>query len=117
MFKGLGNIAGMVQQAKEMQQKMAEAKEKISRLQVEGIAGGEMVKAVVSGEMTVLSITIEPTLAESGDREMLEELVTAAVNQGLQKAKDAAAKEMEAAAGGMDMSGLQDMMSKLGLGQ
>jgi nucleoid-associated protein EbfC len=116
MFKGLGNLSGMLQQAKEMQQRMAEAKEKISRLRVEGIAGGEMVKVVVSGEMKVLSITLESSLTDAGDREMIEELVTAAVNQALQKAKDAAAKEMADAAGGLDMPGLQDMMSKLGLG-
>jgi len=114
MFKGLGNIAGILQQAKEMQQKMGDAKEKIASLKVEGIAGGEMVRATVSGEMKVLSISIDPTLVESGDREMMEELVIAAVNQGLQKAKDAAEEEMQSITGGLNIPGLQDMMSKMG---
>lgn len=117
MFKGLGNLAGMVQQARELQQKMAEAKERVAHLRVEGSAGGEMVKAVVTGDLRVQSLTIEPSLIAEGDQEVLEDLITAAVNQGLQKAKDAAATEMSEAAGGLDLPGLQDMMSKMGLGQ
>lgn len=116
MFKGLGNIAGMMQQARELQQKMEEAKTRIAQLRVEGIAGGAMVTAVVTGELKVQSLSIDPALLQGGDREMIEELVTAAINQGLQKAKEAAAAEMASAAGSVDMPGIQDVMSKLGLG-
>ena len=66
--------------------------------------------------MKLTSVTIEPSLVESGDREMIEELVTSAVNQALQKAKDEAAAAMAEATSGMDIPGLGDAMSKLGLG-
>lgn len=116
MLKGLGNIASMLKQASEMQERMAEAKEKVAGIRVEGIAGGEMVKVEATGEMKILSVSIEPTLMETGDREMIEELVTAATNQALQKAKEATAAAMSDVASGMDLPGLNDALSSLGMG-
>ena len=116
MLKGLGNIASMLKQASEMQERMAEAKEKVAGIRVEGIAGGEMVKVEATGEMRILSVSIEPALMETGDREMIEELVTAATNQALQKAKDATAAAMSDVASGMDLPGLNDALSNLGMG-
>ena len=117
MLKGLGNLASMMKQAQEMQSRMGEAKEKIAEMRVEGIAGGEMVKVEASGDMRILSVTVDPSLLETQDKEMLEELVSAATNQALQKAKDAAAQAMSEIAGGMDIPGLGDALSKLGLGE
>ena len=114
MLKGFGNIASMMKQASEMQGKLAEAKEQAASLRVEGIAGGEMVKVEATGDLKIVSIKIEPSLIETGDREMIEELVTAATNQALQKAKDAAASAMSDLAGGMDIPGLNEALSKLG---
>jgi len=114
MLKGFGNIASMMKQASEMQGKLAEAKEQAASLRVEGIAGGEMVKVEATGDLKIVSITIEPSLIETGDREMIEELVTAATNQALQKARDAAAAAMSDLAGGMDIPGLTEALSKLG---
>jgi|688.fasta_scaffold593047_2 DNA-binding YbaB/EbfC family protein len=116
MFKGLGNLTGMMQQARELQERMAAAKEKIGELRVEGLAGGQMVRAEVAGDLRLISLTIDPGLLGMQDREMLEDLVTAAVNQGLQKAKDAAASQMAEIAGGMNLPGIQDALSKFGLG-
>lgn len=116
MFKGLGNLTGMMQQAREMQERMANAKDKISALRVEGSAGGGMVKAQATGDMRILSVSIDPSLLEAPDREMLEDLVTAAVNQGLQKAKDASAAEMAQITSSMNVPGLQEALSKMGLG-
>ena len=116
MFKGLGNITGMMQQARELQEKMAAAKEKIGELRVAGYAGGQMVRVEVTGDLRILSVNIEQSLLEMQDREMLEDLVAAAVNQGLQKARDAAAREMSEIAGGMNIPGIQDALSKFGLG-
>ena len=115
MFKGLGNLTGMLQQAREMQERMAAAKDRISELKVEGNAGGGMVRAQASGDLRVLSLSIDPTLLESPDREMLEDLTMAAVNQALQKAKDASAAEMTQVTSAMDVPGLQDALSKFGL--
>lgn len=116
MFKGLGNLAGMMKQAQEMQSRMAEMKEKVAEMRVEGISGGEMVKVEASGDMRIINVTIDAGLLETQDREMIEELVSAATNQALQKARDAAAEAMSDVAGGMDIPGLGDALSKLGLG-
>ena len=115
MLKGLGDIASMMKQASHMQGRIAEAKEKVAEIRVEGISGGEMVKVEATGEMKILSISIEPSLLETGDREMIEELVTAATNQSLHKAKEAAAAAMSDAASGLNIPGLDDALSKLGM--
>ena len=116
MFDQLKNLGNMMAQAQQLQGKMADAKEKIAEIRVEGIAGGEMVKVEASGDMRILGINIEPSLVETQEREMIEELVAAATNQALQKAKEAAASQMTEVAGGMDIPGLGDALSKMGLG-
>ncbi|MCA9056944.1 MAG: YbaB/EbfC family nucleoid-associated protein [Planctomycetaceae bacterium] len=116
MFKSLGNLTNMFQQAKEMQERMAAAKERIAELRVTGSSGGDMVKTEVTGDLKVLSVKIDQSLIDGQDREMLEDLVTASVGQALQKAKDAAAAEMAQIAGSMDVPGLQDALAKMGLG-
>lgn len=116
MFKGLGNLAGMMQQAKQLQERMGAVKERIAAMRVEGNAGGQMVRVEMTGDLRVTSVSIEPGLIAMNDREMLEDLVTAAVNQALQKAKDAAAQEMSEVAGGMNLPGMQEALSKFGLG-
>ena len=115
MIKGIGNIASMLKQASEMQGRLAEAREKVAGIRVQGIAGGEMVKVEATGEMKILSISIEPSLMETGDREMMEELITAATNQALQKAKEAAAAAMSDVTSEMNIPGLNEAMSKFGL--
>ena len=117
MFKGLGNLTGMLQQAREMQERMAGVKEAIAALKVEGSAGGGMVKATASGDMRILNIAIDPSLLEPPDREMLEDLTTAAINQALQKAKEASAEQMASITSSMDVPGLQDALAKFGMGE
>ncbi|MCH2203242.1 MAG: YbaB/EbfC family nucleoid-associated protein [Fuerstiella sp.] len=116
VLKGLGNITSMMKQASEMQGRLAEAKDKVAGIRVIGIAGGEMVKVEATGDMKILSVSIESSLMETGDHEMVEELVTAATNQALQKAKDAAASAMSDVAAGMDIPDLNEALSKLGMG-
>ena len=116
MFDQLKNLGSMMQQAQQIQGRMAEAKEKIGELRVTGDAGGEMVRVEVTGDMKIVAVCIEQSLVETQDREMLEELVAAATNQALQKAKQAAADTMTGIAGDMNMPGLSDALSKLGLG-
>jgi len=64
----------------------------------------------------VLGCTIDPTLYDSGDREMLEELSVSAMNDALNKSKQAAAEAMQEVTGGLNIPGMEGMMSKLGLG-
>lgn len=116
MFKGLGNIASIMQQAQQIQGRMAEAKDRIAEIRAEGIAGGEMVRVEATGDLKIVSVHIEESLVQAQDREMMEELVTAATNQALQKAKDAAAQAMSEVTGGLDIPGLGDTLAKFGIG-
>ena len=116
MFKGLGNIASLMKQAQEMQGRMGEMQETLGRLRVEGSAGGGMVTVEASGQQKILNVRVEKSLFESGDQEMLEELVVAATNQALEKAKELAAEEMAKVTGNLNLPGLNEALSKMGLG-
>jgi hypothetical protein len=116
MFKGLGQIASFMKHAQEIQGRMKELQESLKRLKIEGSSGGGMVTVEMNGQQQVLGCRIEPSLFESGDREMVEDLVVAAVNQALEKVKQAASDEMTKLAGGMDLPGLSDALSRLGQG-
>jgi len=116
MFKGLGNLGSMMKQAQEMQGRMKEVQQRLESMRVQGSAGGGMVTVECSGQQKILSCRIDPVLVQSGDAEMIEELTVAAVNQALDKAKETAAEEMGRVAGDMNIPGLEDAMSKLGIG-
>ena len=123
MFGNLGNLASMLKQApeilrqaQEMQERMAKVQEALAKVRVEGTAGGGMVTVEASGQQRVLAVRVEPSLFESGDREMLEDLLVAAINQALDAAREAAAEEMGKMTGEMNVPGLSDALSKLGLG-
>ena len=116
MFKGLANIASLMKQAQEMQGRMADMQEHLRRQHVEGAAGGGMVTVQMNGQQQMLSCRIEPSLMQSGDREMIEDLTVAAVNQALERSKELAAQELSKLTGGMNLPGMGDLMSKMGLG-
>ena len=116
MFKGLGQIASLMKNAQEIQGRMKEMQENLRHLKAEGTAGGGMVTVEVNGQQQVLSCRIEQSLFEAGDREIVEDLVVAAANQALEKIKQTVADEMGKLTGGLDMSGLSDALSQLGLG-
>jgi hypothetical protein len=116
MFNGLGQIASLMKNAHEIQGRMKDMQENLRRLKAEGTAGGGMVTVEVNGQQQVLSCRIEQSLFDAGDREIVEDLVVSAVNQALEKIKQAAADEMGKLAGGIDMSSLNDTLSQLGLG-
>lgn len=96
----------MIRQAQQLQQKMAKIQEELETAIVEGSSGGGMVKAVVTGKQTIASITIDPQAVDPDDVELLEEMVMAAVNEGLQKAQDLASQKMSAITGGLNIPGL-----------
>lgn len=116
MFKGLGQFASLMKQAHEIQGRMKDVQENLRRVKVEGTAGAGMVTVEMNGQQQALSCRIEPSLFESGDREMLEDLVLAAMNQAIEKSKMAAAEEMGKLTQGLDLGGMGDALSKLGLG-
>jgi DNA-binding YbaB/EbfC family protein len=109
VLKGLGdlaNISSVLKQAMEMKGRIEELREKLADEQVEATAGGGMVTVTVSGRMEVLALHIEPEVIDREDPEMLETLVRAAVNEGLNKLKALVKEKMKEAAGGMDIPGL-----------
>ncbi|MDB5346084.1 MAG: protein ybaB [Schlesneria sp.] len=115
MLKEFAAVASMLKQAQGMSGKLQEVKDRIASLKSEGQAGAGMVTVEVSGSMKVLSCRIDPTLFQSGDREMVEELVCSATNQAFDKIREAQMKEMQAVTGGIDIPGLSSAMSGLGL--
>jgi DNA-binding YbaB/EbfC family protein len=103
MSKGLGNI---MKQAQLMQQKMARMQEELAERQVEASAGGGMVSAVVNGRQQLLSLSIEKSVVDPEDVEMLQDLVLAAVNEAIKKSQEMMQQEMAKVTGGMNIPGL-----------
>jgi DNA-binding YbaB/EbfC family protein len=99
---GYGNLAKMAQQ---MQAEMAKVQAEIAELSLEGSSGGGAVKAVVNGHGEVVSLTISPDVA-GDDLEMLQDLVTAAVNDGVHKIKAAIDEKTARVTGGMRLPGM-----------
>lgn len=100
-MKGMGSMAQLMKQANQMQMKMKKAQEDLAKMEFEGTSGGGAVKVKVNGEHLISSITIAPDVLQAGDVEMLQDMITSAVNDAVKKAKDTNAKEMEKITGGM----------------
>src|SRR5437660_12517007 len=92
VFNNLGNLADLMRNAGKLRESMEKAGESLGQIQVEGTAGGGAVTARVNGRLEVVTVRIDPKLLADGDAELLEDLVTAAVNQGLSRAREAAAR-------------------------
>ena len=117
MLEGLSKLAGLVRSAQQVQERAQEMKERLAALHVEGASGGGMVRVRASGDQRILSLHIEPSLLESGDQELLEDLILSAVNLALEESRELAAREMANLAEGLGFPGLEDAFSRLGLGK
>ncbi len=93
------DLASLMQKAQEMQSRMAEIQRDLASRTVEGSSGGGMVTAVATGELRIREIRIEPGFFSGQDREMIQDLVTAAVNAALTNAQQMIQQEMQRAAG------------------
>lgn len=96
----------MMRQAQQLQQQMVKLQEELENATVEATSGGGVVTAVVSGKMKVESLTIDPEIVSAEDVEMLQDLVQAAVNEGLDKAQEMASSRMGVLTGGLNLPGL-----------
>jgi DNA-binding YbaB/EbfC family protein len=96
----------MIKQAQQLQRRMTELQEELESATVEATAGGGVVAVVVTGKMTVESIQIDPEVVSPEEVEMLQDLVLAAVNEGLNKAQEMASSRMGALTGGLNIPGL-----------
>lgn len=122
MFGKLGDIASLLRQApeimrqaQEMQGKAAEMQERLAKMEVEASAGGGMVSVTANGQQKILAVNIDSSLLADGDKEMLEDLLVAAVNQAIEKAKALAGEEMSKLTGNMNIPGMEDVLSKFGV--
>ena len=97
------DLGGLLKQAQALQERLASAQEELAKRTVEGSAGGGMVTAVVNGRLEVLSLRIEPSLLVDPDREMLQDLVVAAVNAAIQAAQRMMGEEMGKLGGGLGL--------------
>lgn len=100
------NFGKLMKQAQQMQEKMMRVQEELASRTVEATAGGGMVTAVVNGKNELVSLKIEKEVVDPDDIEMLQDLVVAAVNEGVRKAHEMAAEEMSKVTGGMNIPGL-----------
>jgi DNA-binding YbaB/EbfC family protein len=100
---GMANLQRMAQQ---MQQEMLRVQTELEASQVDGSAGGGVVKAVVTGKQEVVSITIDPDAVDPSDVEMLEDLIVAAVNDALRASRELAEQKMAAVTGGLQIPGM-----------
>jgi DNA-binding YbaB/EbfC family protein len=96
----------MLQQLQSLQAEMVKAQEEVTSMVVTSTAGGGAVSATLTGEKRVQSIAIDPDVVDPEDVEMLQDLVVAAVNSGLEQIDDALAEKMQPLTGGFDIPGL-----------
>jgi nucleoid-associated protein EbfC len=95
------NMQQLLKQAQKMQEDMMAAQESLKDESVEASAGGGMVKVTVTGDLVIKSITVDPQAVDPDDVELLQDMVLAAVNEGLRAAQELAANKMGALAGGL----------------
>jgi DNA-binding YbaB/EbfC family protein len=106
MKSPFGNMGNLLKQAQAMQAQMAKVQEQAATKTVVGTAGGGSVTVTANGAMQLLGIVIDSDVVKSGDVEMVQDLVMAASNDALRKAREMMADEMKSVTGGMNVPGL-----------
>lgn len=101
-MKGLGDL---MKKAQQMKANMEKVQEELASREIEAGAGGGMVSVTVTGAQEVTGIVIDPSVIDPDDKEMLEDLVQAAVNEALRKSREMAAEEMSKITGGLPVPG------------
>lgn len=100
---GMANLQRMAMQ---MQQEMVRVQEELAATQVEGTAGGGVVKAIVTGKQDLVSVTIDPAAVDPADVEMLQDLIVAAITEAQRAARELGETKMAAVTGGMRLPGM-----------
>lgn len=100
------NMGNMMKQAQKLQTKMLKLQEELAEKTVESSSGGGMIKVVANGKQQIVSIEIEKEVVDPEDVEMLQDLITAAVNDALTKSQEMVSGEMGKLTGGMKIPGL-----------
>lgn len=100
------SMANLQRMAQQMQQEILRVQGELASLTVDGSAGGGVVKATVTGKQELVSVTIDPSAVDPADVEMLQDLVTAAVNDALNASREIADSKMAVVTGGMRLPGI-----------
>jgi len=98
----MNNFSDMLSKAKAMQEKMRDAQEKIKKIEVEGVSGGDLVKVVLTGDYELKSIEIND-LAKQEDQSVINDLIIAAYNNAKEKLKKKSAEELSKVTGGLNL--------------
>ncbi len=99
------DLGGLMKQVQQMQGEMVKAQEELKNETVEASAGGGMVKVKLSGDLRLLELTIQPDAIDPEDAELLQDMVLAAVNEGIRAAQELANSKMGAISGGLGGGG------------
>jgi DNA-binding YbaB/EbfC family protein len=110
VFNNLGNLADLMRSAGKIQETVQKATESLGQLTAEASSGGGAVTARANGRLELIGLRIDPKLLADGDAELLEDLVTAAVNQALSRAREEAVKSLTSLAGGFPLPGLGGLL-------
>lgn len=95
MLKGLGDMGRLMQQAQQMQTRMQEAQERIAGIEAEGVSGGGLVRATAAADGTLRRLTVDPSLLDGREEHaVLEDLIVAAVNDAVGRARELGQREM-----------------------
>jgi DNA-binding YbaB/EbfC family protein len=105
-MKGLPNMGNLMKKAQQLQEKIVKLQEELGDRTVETSSGGGMVTVVANGKQEIVSIKIDPEVADASDIEMLEDLVLAAVNDALYQARQMVSEEMTKLTGGIKIPGI-----------
>ncbi len=100
------NMGNMLKQAQKMQQDMARVQAELAEESVEASVGGGMVKVVMTGDLSLKGITIDPAAMDPDDVSMLEDMIVAAVSEATRQAQELASRKMSAVTGGLNIPGL-----------
>ena len=103
------DVNSIMQQAQQMQAKLIQIQQELAQKTVQGSAGGGMVTVKINGKGEVLAIVIEKEIISSSDADMLQDLIVAATNDGLRRAKELSRQAMGKLTGGVNIPGLSDM--------
>jgi DNA-binding YbaB/EbfC family protein len=99
-------MGDLLKQAQEMQGRIAKIQEELGQKTVEGSAGGGMVRVTVNGQFNLTAVAIEAAVVIADEKQMLEDLILAAVNDGMRKAREMVSSEMSKITGGFKIPGL-----------
>ena len=105
-MKGIPNMGNLLKQAQQVQARMAKLQEELGERTVEASSGGGMVAVVANGKQEIISVTIDPEVIDPEDKEMLQDLIIAAVNDALAKAKQMVQEEMGKLTHGLNLPNL-----------